>query len=175
MARKLVAPTVSVLDKRLSGSSPFAMDSIVIPLKEAGWVTYIGNGGRSSNRLWQLVNVKGWIPVTVADLACKPSDFGYTTSPEGFVVTGAGGQEAVFKMRVEDWTRLQAAKTAANNRTIGDSRRVKAELVGAAEKQFGDEAASYIHEHATGEVRDWRAPEDQGALAGAFDLPKTAG
>jgi hypothetical protein len=121
------------------------------------------------------VHVKGWIPVRVSDLACKPDEFGYTASPEGFVVTGAGGQEAVFKMRVEDWQRLVRAKTAANLKTIGDSRQVKADLVKAAETQFGDEAGAYVHAHVTGEVRDWRAPEDQGALAAGHDVPKTTG
>ena len=168
-ARPLVPPTMSVLDKRLSGASPFAMESVAIPLKEPGWVTYIGSGSRSPQRLWQLVHIKGWVPVTVSDLACKPDDFGYTTSPDGHVVTGVGGNEAVFKMRLDDWNRLVAAKTAANMRTIGDSRKVKADLVKAAEAKFGDEAGAFVEAHVTGEVRDWRAPEDQGALASAPD------
>jgi hypothetical protein len=155
-----VVPRVSVLEKRLSGGNPFGIESVPIPLKESGWVTYIANGGRSDGRLYQMKAVKGWEPVLVSDCAVKPEDIGFRHSPEGYLCRGEKGQEVVFKMRQADFTRLQQAKTAQNLKGIGSSAKTKASIAEAATAQFGDEAGQFVNEHFVGEVRDWRAPED---------------
>ncbi len=153
-------PDISVLEKRLSGGSPFGTESVQIPLREPGWTCYVANGLRTDTRLWEMVHVKGWIPVKTSDLACKAADFGFTVTSDGTLCRGPKGQEVVFKMPTADYQRLAAHKTAANNKAIGSSQRTKAELVSAAEKQFGDEAASYISRNAFGEVKDSRVLEE---------------
>jgi hypothetical protein len=155
-----VTPRVSVLEKRLSGGNPFGIESVPIPLKDPGWVTYIANGGRSDGRLYQMKAVKGWEPVLVSDCAVKPEDIGFRNSPEGYLCRGEKGQEVVFKMRQADFTRLQQAKTAQNLKDIGSGAKTKAAIETAAAAQFGDEAGQFVKEHFVGEVRDWRAPED---------------
>lgn len=154
------ARRLSVIEKRLSGASPFGTESVTIPLKDPDWAVYIGNGARSDRRLWELVNVKGWVPVTVDDLACKPEDFGFTVTPDGHLCTGPKGLEVVFKMPKADYAKLVRAKTEANLKSIGSSAKVKADLANAAATQFGPEAGEFIQQHVHGEVKDWRAPEE---------------
>lgn len=155
-----VVSRVSVLETRLSGGNPFGVESVPIPLREPGWVTYIANGGRSDGRLYQMKAVKGWDPVLVSDCTVRPEEIGFKASPDGYLCRGEKGQEVVFKMRQSDWDRLQRAKTEQNLRGIGSSARTKAAVAEAASAQFGDEAAQFVHESFVGEVRDWRAPEE---------------
>lgn len=153
-------PVISVLEKRLSGGNPFGVESVPIPLKEPGWVTYIANGGRSDGRLYEMKAVKGWIPVRINEVAVTPEEIGFKASTDGYLCRGEKGQEVVFKMREDDWKRLRAAKTASNLKTLGSSARTKAAIAEALASQHGDEAGQFAHDHFVGEVRDWRAPED---------------
>lgn len=150
---------LSVIEKRLSGASPFGMESVAIPLKEPGWTTYIANGGRSDSRLYDMVHVKGWVPLRADDLAGKPDEFGFTVTTEGHVCRGPKGLEVVYKMPVADYQRLVRAKTAANLKTIGSSQKTKQELANAAAATFGPEAGDFVHAHVHGEVRDSKVLE----------------
>ena len=155
-----IIPRVSVLEKRLAGGNPFGVESVPIPLKDPGWVTYIANGSRSDGRLYEMKAVKGWEPVLVTDVTVRPEEIGFHKSPDGYLCRGEKGHEVVFKMRRADWDRLQQVKTAQNMKTIGSSAKTKDALAEATGAQFGDEAGQFMKDHFVGEVRDWRAPED---------------
>ena len=57
-------------------------------------------------------------------------------------------------MREEDYNLLQMAKTDASDRSMGSSKKTKADIVKAAETAMGDEAAQFIQDNVFGEVTD---------------------
>lgn len=149
---------ITVLDRRLQGGSPFGSGSFAVPLKEPKrWQIRIftADEGRE-DRHYRAVHQLGWVPLEESDLAVVPEEIGYRKTDEGYIVSGKRGQHVIMKMPLADYKRLQMAKTAANNKAIGDSKRVKSDMADAAAARFGDQAGDFIYNQAVGEIRDGR-------------------
>lgn len=132
------------LARRLAGN-PFGGGSRALPLKEpARWHTYIGNTYADEGEFVTLREL-GWEPLRADDLACPVDESGYRQSVDGYLVRGPQGQEMLWKMSVEDYRLMSAAKTDANMKGIGSAKKIKQDMADAAAGSMGDEAANYIH------------------------------
>lgn len=134
---------------------PFNEPSAPIGLKddsrEARWF----NGALGSDHIWRSKR-KGWDQVRPDDVSDLEQIGGYQTSPEGYVVRGARGEEVLMSMPKVVRQAVQIAKTRQNQANMGNPNATKAEVVSAAGKQLGSEAAEYLDRHIgpTGGVTD---------------------
>lgn len=135
-----------IIAKRLAGD-PFADGTQAIPLKDAEkWDTYIGSGEVNPNRHYELVNRKGWIPLTIADLpeGVTPQAIGWNVAEDGQTLCrGVRGQEVAYKMPKEVRSQIQAAKTRANLKGTGSATKVKEDVANAVGGSLGSEAADW--------------------------------
>src|SRR5262245_45660475 len=81
----------TALARRLAGNV-HGGGSRTIPLKEPkAWHTHIANGLANTSRMLEM-REKGWVPLTIDDLACKVEDSGFRLE-NGAIVRGPNGQE----------------------------------------------------------------------------------
>lgn len=149
-----------IIARRLAGN-PFGVGTTEIPMREEGrWATYIANGELHPSRIYEMTARKGWVPFTADDLpeGITPESIGFSVNEAGALCRGPRGQEIVYKQPVEVREKIQAAKTAANNKGMGTAKAVKDNIINALGGQHGDEAATtmsqYLHVHGS----DTRGP-----------------
>lgn len=146
-------PRISVLERRLQ--NPFGEPSSPVHLKEPGLIARWFNAAIIADKIWR-AKQKGWTPVRPEDVVDLDQIGGYTKSPDGFIARGDRGQEVLMCMPREDFDQIQMAKTRHNNRNMGNPNRQKAELLEAAGKNLGSEAADFLNRRVgpVGDVTD---------------------
>ena len=140
-ARKV--PRVSVLERRLQ--NPFGEPSTPIELKEPGWTVRTVNADIAADRVWRMT-YKGWERVLWTDLANHDQAGGFVRGPDGSCVRGARGQEVLMKIPSADWKAIQQRKAEINEAAMRRPHVQKQQLVEAASRQLGDEAASALNQ-----------------------------
>lgn len=136
-----VKPRISVLERRLQ--NPFGEPSSPVHLKDGSLIARWFNAAIISDKIWR-AKQKGWTPIRPEDVVDLDQIGGYTKSPDGFISRGDRGQEILMSMPREDFDQIQMAKTRHNNRNMGNPNAQKREIVEAAGKQLGDEAADFL-------------------------------
>ena len=142
MAPTKTSPRISVLDRRLQ--NPFGEPSLPVSLKDSSLRARWFNAAIVTDKIWR-AKQKGWTPLKVKDLVDHDQIGGYTEGPDGIITRGDRGQEVLMAMSQSDYAKIEAAKSAWNNRNMGSSARTKAEVVEAASQQLGDEAADFLN------------------------------
>jgi hypothetical protein len=143
--------TDSVIARRLAGN-PFGGRDMTVPLRDPErWATYEANSLADPNNHYQMVYVKGWVPLRVEDLApgISPESIGWQVDADGTLCRGPRQDQRLYKMPKELYAQIQQAKTAANLRGTGSAKAVKEALVESASAQLGDEAASFTRSNIT--------------------------
>jgi len=135
--------------------NPDGEQSREIRLTDPSWKPRWMNGAIQVDRIWRAKR-SGWDHVLVTELADKEQVGGFVETPEGFVSRGDKSQEVLMKIPRFVWSQIEDAKTARNNRGMGNSEATKRELVEAAGESLGGEAADYLDQHVgpVGEVTD---------------------
>jgi hypothetical protein len=147
-----------VLERRLKGD-PRYTPAPTIPLREAGkWYVKEANSYGDLNRHYEMVHAEGYEPVTLNDLAdgVTPDSIGYRLSEDGItLVRGERGQERLYKMSKVNRARLDARKTAMNNKGMGSAKAVREDIANATAATHGSEAADFVASklHISGEDR----------------------
>jgi hypothetical protein len=141
-ATTLSPARIKVLERR--AKNPLGEPSAPIDLKDASMVCRWVNGAIAADKVWRAKN-KGWEPVRPDEVVDLDQVGGYTKSPEGFITRGDRGQEVLMSMPREWRDKIQWAKTAANQKNMGDPQATKAEVVAAAGDRLGDQAADYLN------------------------------
>ncbi len=147
MAKKPEAAPVrvSVLDRRLN--NPFGIPSVPIQFKDRGLTARWFNGAISNDKIWVAKQVQGWAHVTPDMLVDMDQIGGHNVNPSGYITRGERGQEMLLCMPTVAFDQIQWAKARKNLERMGDSAKTKAEVVQAASAKYGDEGASFLHEH----------------------------
>lgn len=146
-------PRVSVLERRLQ--NPFGEPSQKIRFKnantEARWVNDDARPG-NVHRAKEL----GWVPVTPDMIEDLDSIGFHQLNPANQITRGARGAEVLMWMPKSDYKQIQLAKTRKNLEDMRDFGKEKQQMLAAAAKNFGSEAADYLNDHTgpTGYVRD---------------------
>jgi hypothetical protein len=135
--------------------NPFGQPSAPIELKDDTRECRWFNAAIQTDHIWRNKR-KGWDQVRLEDVSDPEQIGGYILSPEGYVTRGERGQEILMSMPKVVRAAVQAAKTAANRRHMGNPNAMKNEVVEAAGRAIGAEAADYLNTHIgpTGGVTD---------------------
>lgn len=144
---KPAPPQVAVRDRRILArlANPMGEPSAPIQFKEARLMARWFNKAILADSIWRAKN-KGWNLVYEKDLLDTDQVGGYTLNPAGgHIVRGDRGHEVLMCMDRGDYHEIQLAKARWNSRTIGDPMATKKEVVEAASRQLGDEAADFLH------------------------------
>lgn len=146
--RSLEAPLDVLSDPRYKKrlDNPFGSPSIPIQLKDPNRECRIFNAAIGSDHIWR-AKQKGWDRVRPEDCAIPDQIEAFQISADGFLVRGERGQEHLMSMPKIVRKAIQDAKTRVNIANMGNPHAVKNEVVNAAGKQLGDEAASYLDKH----------------------------
>lgn len=137
-------PRISILERRLQ--NPFGEPSAPVDLKDRTRECRWFNGAKSTDHIWR-AKQKGWEPVRPDEVLDLDRIGGYMVDTAGFITRGERGQEVLMQMP-KDWrSQIAMAKTRENNRNMGNPNATKREVVEAAGKSMGDQAASYLQDH----------------------------
>ncbi len=131
--------------------NPFNEPSAPITLKDDNRECRWFNAAKGTDHIWRSKR-KGWDQVRPEDVADLEQIGGYNVSPEGYITRGERGNEVLMSMPREVRAAVQRAKTAQNIANMGNPNATKREVVEAAGKQLGDEAASYLNRQGFGAV-----------------------
>ncbi len=126
--------------------SPFGQPSAPIVLKDPSRECRWFNAAIQTDHIWRNKR-KGWDQVRLTDVADPDQIGGYNVSPEGYVTRGERGHEILMSMPKLVRAAIQAAKTEANRRHMGNPNATKRDVVEAAGRQLGSEAAEYLDGH----------------------------
>lgn len=136
-------PRVSILERRLQ--NPFGEPSQEIRFKDGKVIT--GRWFNEAARPGQVYRAKelGWQSVT-PDMISDMNSLGFhAIDASGSIVRGERGAEHLMFMPSADYRQIQMAKTAENLRRMGNPGIVKKEVVEAASRNLGDEAAQFLN------------------------------
>jgi hypothetical protein len=150
-------PRITVTDRRLADRlrNPFGEPTAPVDLKDQTRECRWFNAAIATDKIWRAKN-KGWDPVRPTDVSDLDQIGGYVVSPDGFVTRGDRGAEVLMSIP-SDWrSQIEIAKSKANNRNLGNPIAQKNEVVEAAGRTLGDEAATAMQKHITpvGSVTD---------------------
>jgi hypothetical protein len=136
-------------------ANPFNEPSAPIDLKDSNRECRWFNAAIATDKIWSAKR-KGWDQVRPADVADLEQIGGYNVSPDGFITRGERGQEVLMSMPRQVRRAVQAAKTRQNIASMGNPNATKRDVVNAAGKQIGSEAAEYLDRHIgpVGDVTD---------------------
>jgi len=137
--------------------NPFGQPSAPIGLKDDTRECRWFNSAIQNDHIWRNKR-KGWDQVKPEDVIDLEQIGGYNVSPDGFITRGERGQEILMAMPKLVRAAITQAKTQWNNRHMGNPNAMKNEVVEAAGKQIGAEAADYLNSHIgpVGTVTDMR-------------------
>lgn len=144
--RALSTPADVLADPRYRArlANPFGEPSAPVHLKDRSRRARWFNAAIVQDKVWRAKN-KGWDPIREEDLV-DPSQIGfYGKSPEGFVTRGERGQEILMSIPEVVYKAIEKAKTEYNLRNFGSPTKMKNEVVEAAGRELGDEAADFIN------------------------------
>ena len=148
--------SIAVLERRLGGGALFDQGSTTIPFKDPDMIGRWFNRAISADKFYKAEHQKGWIKVTIDDVANADAVSGYTITPERYITRGPRGEEMLYMISKEMWERIRWAKDAANKKRLG-TRKQRAEVVAeATAAQFGDEAADFIQREGGPVVESYR-------------------
>lgn len=135
--------------------NPFGEPTAPIALRDSSRECRWFNAAVANDHIWRAKR-KGWDQVKREDVLDLDQIGGYNVDPAGFITRGERHQEILMSMPKDVRTAVQAAKTAANIRNMGNPNAMKKELVEAAAQRFGDEGADFLNRRIgpVGEVRD---------------------
>jgi hypothetical protein len=126
--------------------NPFGQPSAPIELKDASRECRWFNAAIQTDHIWRAKR-KGWDQVRLSDVADPEQIGGYVLSTEGYITRGERGHEILMSMPKVVRAAVQAAKTDANRRHMGNPNAMKKEVVEAAGRAIGSEAADYLNRH----------------------------
>jgi hypothetical protein len=135
-------PHVAVYERAIQ--NPFGEPSEAIQLKDTSRICRWFNGGIQNDHIWRKKR-RGWEPVKPDDVADVDQLGGYQTDATGTIVRGERGQEVLMSMPKDIFARIQQAKTALNLKNVGNSAGMRQEVVEAASRSLGDQAADFLH------------------------------
>lgn len=145
----------AVIRRRLESGSAFAQGgSLPIRLKNPNLVCRWFNAEKGPDHLWRAKNVGGWAPVTEDMVEDLEQLGGYNLVDGTAIARGERSRERLMCMPSDAYAQIQAMKTAANDASIGSSKKTKADIVQAASVALGDEAASFLEHQTFGEITD---------------------
>lgn len=135
--------------------NPFGEPSAPIALKDRGRECRWFNAVIATDHVWRAKR-KGWDQVRPDDVVDLDQIGGYNVSPDGYITRGERGQEVLMSMPKDVRAAIQAAKTQANIRHMGNPNATKRNIVEAAGQQIGSQAADYLNSRIipTGDVTD---------------------
>lgn len=137
-------PRISVLERRLQ--NPFGEPSAPVDLKDKSRECRWFNAAKTTDHIWR-AKQKGWEPVKPDDVVDLDMIGGYVLDASGFITRGERGQEILMSMPKEWRQQIAMAKTRENLKNMGNPNATKRDVVEAASKQLGDQAASYLQDH----------------------------
>lgn len=149
-------PRISVLERSIQ--HPFGIPSSPVELKEPGLVCRWVNTELKGGEQFQYALSHGWLQVKPEYLK-TPKLVTFTTSADGYVTRGARGTELLMYTTLSHYRDRQLAKQQANERMLQPGV-TKQEVVAAASRELGDEAASYLNQH-VGPVGDVRTTHER--------------
>jgi hypothetical protein len=124
--------------------NPFNEPSAPIALKNGDLECRWFNAALATDHIWRSKR-KGWDQVRPDDVLEIEQIGGYNVSPDGYITRGERGQEVLMSMPREVRAAVQLAKTRQNVANMGNPNRTKDDVVNAAGKQLGSEAADYLN------------------------------
>src|SRR5689334_13052617 len=118
-------PRVSILERRLQ--NPFGEPSHSIQFKDT---TVHGRWFNDDVRNGQIHRAKelGWEPVTL-DMIANLESLGHHTLNAGQITRGERGKEVLMWMPRDEFAKIQDAKTAENNRRMGNPNAMRNETL----------------------------------------------
>lgn len=125
-------------------NNPFGEPSAPIELKDDTRECRWFNGAVANDHIWRAKR-KGWDQVRKDDVVDLEQIGGYNVSPDGYITRGERHQEVLMSMPKDVRAAVQAAKTALNIRNMGNPNAMKNEVVEAAGRQIGAEAADFLN------------------------------
>lgn len=140
-------PKVSIRDRRILArlQNPYDEPSAPIEFKDRSRLARWFNADIIQDKIFR-AKYKGWNLVYEDDLVDKDQIGGYTLDPAGgHIVRGDRGREVLMWMHRQDYNDIQMAKAKRNAQNIGDPRAQHKEIVEAAGRQLGDEAAEFLN------------------------------
>lgn len=126
--------------------NPFGQPSTPILLKDDTRECRWFNGAIQNDHIWRSKQ-RGWDQVRPVDVLDLEQIGGYDVSPAGFIVRGERGMEVLMSMPKQVRAAVGAAKIAHNLRHMGNPNAMKNDVVEAAGRAIGAEAAEYLHSH----------------------------
>jgi hypothetical protein len=134
-------PKVSIIDRRMQ--SPYGVGTVPITLKTPGqWAIRIVYSKLRAGHIYSMTQQKGWVFVEPSELDSTPEEYGFTAK-DNRLVRGDHGEEVLMMMPLEDFKRIQQAKTDYNNNELG-KKKMQQSAAQAAAKQLGDQAGDGV-------------------------------
>ena len=148
---QIPAPDLTIIERGLK--NVFGLPSTEIALKDRQFVTHWVNTGIGGDQLGKYLDA-GYLKVRPEYLA-DPDRVAFTVSPEGYVVRGNRGEELLMYTLKDAYHQRQLEKSRRNQAGMRSSA-TRNEVVEAAGKQLGDEAADFLQRKGgvVGGVRD---------------------
>jgi len=177
-ATRRLAPEITVAERDLAAQEALARkeldeaDRLIRARVERGIFDYASAGieftnpeleGRWYNEAVNSQQIfrarqKGWVPVRPTMVKNLDQLGVYSVDASGCIVRGQRGEEHLMCMTKANRRLIAQKKNAENERRMGSTRRVKTDIVSAAESALGPEAAEWIEDHTFGEITDSREP-----------------
>jgi hypothetical protein len=124
-------PDFAVAERRLKhGDMDVLREPPITLVKQPTKMVLRWGNSRQEGRIDRLTRIKGWRPVTPEELPQALSFYGFTKSPDGFVVRGEKGQEVLLKMPRSLYDGIQQRKSDDLLRKMRSSKHVKEAAVG---------------------------------------------
>jgi hypothetical protein len=124
--------------------NPFNEPSAPIFLKDDTRECRWFNAAVATDHIWRAKR-KGWDQVKPSDVADLEQIGGYNVSVDGYITRGERGQEVLMSMPSVVRRAVQHAKTQQNLSKMGNPNATKADVVNAAGRALGSEAADYLN------------------------------
>lgn len=154
------APKVTMRDRRIAERlrNPFGQPSGHIQWKDKGRVGRWFNKAIIEDKVWTAKH-KGWNLSYPDDIEDLEQLGGFKRAVDGgHIVRGDRENEVLMWMLKSDYDDVQRAKAAFNTRNLGNPTAMKNEIVEAASRTLGDEAADFLNRNGgvSGSVVDKR-------------------
>lgn len=157
MAKAKALPKVSIIDRRLA--NPFGSGSVPITLKTPGkWEIRWIFADLRAGRIHDVVQNKGWVFVEPSEIDGSPEEYGLSAK-DNRLVRGEHGKEVLMKMPLEDFRKIQKAKSEHNERQLG-KKQMREAVAQSMAKEEGDQAGDVVYDaFKYGDVKDSRGPD----------------
>lgn len=140
-------PRIEVLERGLQ--NVFGLPSAEVRLKDHAMITHWCNTALSGSQLGKYLDA-GYLKVR-PEMLEDTDRVAFTISPEGYVTRGQRHEE-ILLYTLKDYYWKRQAKKADENRRMMNPTATKAQVVEAAGRQLGEEAADYLNRTHSGPV-----------------------